>query len=891
MFFYIIGIVITLIIFYTDQKKKIEKLEEENKILRTMLSFNGIDITTGKKFEKDNFQSNSQSVNLLKEDTIVIKEESAKNKEEEQISEEELLRRKKEEKNVFILISGAFCIILSAIVFLMSTWSTISSLLKTTILVLLTLVFFGGSYIAKEKFKLEKISQTFFYMAMAYIPICLLSISVFKLLGHFLSLYGEGKYIYLMFASLVVSIIYYYTYRNKENNYMLYGSILSQMFTIIAFSLILSNDILLIGICLLLYNIALMLYTKKEIFAKIYNFIPTACSIIAIPMLFSNSKYMVLLLLLLSINFLILEYKKTCDVYSYAFNIFAMLFGVYSINIFVLKEVSLFIILLYIISFFIIQYTLLFKTQRENLLDSGNIITIISLIFLYIFVVFDNTSSIIQPYMVSLVEMGIAIFLYIKNKLSSSKKILASLICISFIISGLNILSLLECSYGFYIIFSLLTYIINELIAKKDKDFYCSSSKIANIFIIIVYAINLITNYKEFSNDIIYSVCLFALYSYNYFIAKKDIYKYASYVTLNLVLFTLFNFVSDNVATLYYVPTIGTLITMAIEMSKKDIEDKFSNTYMVLLEIVSFICMYLSASYVNYELVSILVVFFAMILVVSNLYQDKKTFNILPLTCVIPAIFFTDFKEELKLILMLMSIILTTCITLKDKKISMHTIYSLVYVIFSAFNIDNVYLKEVIFICYALVNYIFMLVGKEKDIFKFLLYLSVMFLYNSIICELNLEIFTFLDMLGYIMVAILTIRTIMVKYTKNEKDLDNYEYIILGLLYLISLFKYTNETDGMLFGCLIVVIIMVSYIKKYGALCMISIFALIVNMLILTREFWFSVPWWAYLLTIGSVLIGFAVKNEISEKKSEINAFNIFKKLKEKIEHKENKEK
>ena len=36
-----------------------------------------------------------------------------------------------------------------------------------------------------------------------------------------------------------------------------------------------------------------------------------------------------------------------------------------------------------------------FKTQRENLLDSGNIITIISLIFLYIFVVFDNTSSIL----------------------------------------------------------------------------------------------------------------------------------------------------------------------------------------------------------------------------------------------------------------------------------------------------------------------------------------------------------------------------------------------------------------------------------------------------------------------------------------------------------------
>ena len=43
-------------------------------------------------------------------------------------------------------------------------------------------------------------------------------------------------------------------------------------------------------------------------------------------------------------------------------------------------------------------------------------------------------------------------------------------------------------------------------------------------------------------------------------------------------------------------------------------------------------------------------------------------------------------------------------------------------------------------------------------------------------------------------------------------------------------------------------------------------------------------PWWLYLLAVGIVLIGFAIRNEISDKKNKINVINILKDIKDKIE-------
>ena len=76
-------------------------------------------------------------------------------------------------------MAGAILIVLVAIVFLTSTWHTIPNVVKTSVIILLTGVFIGASNIAKKVFKLEETANTFLYIALAYLPISLFSISLF----------------------------------------------------------------------------------------------------------------------------------------------------------------------------------------------------------------------------------------------------------------------------------------------------------------------------------------------------------------------------------------------------------------------------------------------------------------------------------------------------------------------------------------------------------------------------------------------------------------------------------------------------------------------------------------------------------------------------------------
>lgn len=880
-------IVIILIIILVDKNSECKKLLEENRKLREKL--------------KVNSESNT-NINASKEEVIVkeinqahqvweqnSKEEIKKQQvlsqrfvEEQKINKENEIRKQKEQKNISILVTGAICIVLSAIVFLMSTWNSIPNILKTIVLSLLTAVFFGGSYIAKEKFKLEKASQTFFYIAMAYIPICLLSISIFKLFGTYLSIFGDGKYIYLMCSSIFIAFIYYVTYMMKNNKYILYGSLLSQVFSVITFSLIFSNNILAIGINLLLYNILLMLMTQKDIFIKIYNCIPAMISLIAIRMLGEQDKSMIFMLALLAINFLILEIKNSQKIYSYLFNIFLTVSGVYAISIYsniLGTNISHLFILCFVLLLYIIENMILLESNRKNLINSLTVVTLSTMGILHI-ESFVNT-NIITPYIISILQILILIITYIKSKLIG-KNITAILIPVYFIITGINIISELNASYHIYIIFAFLTFIISEAFRNRDKLIHVNAFIISHIFIALTYFSVFATQFNNFSNDILYAILLTGLYGYSYLADKNMLFKYLSYITSNFALFTVFRFFIGDSEILYYIPMVSTLGIMGIELMYKEAEDEFSDIYLGISKVLSFVFIYSSTFYEINENSAIIAMIFAIIIILDNIKNKEQVWNILPLTCVIPAIFLNNLSTELEIGIMLLSVIAITGMSLKENKISIFTIFSGIYLFFTSLNIESIYLKEILFICWSVVHLLFMTAEKGKDVFKFLSYLSILFLYNSIISELGLETYTLFSMLGYVLIAILTFTTILIKYMEN---IDIWEYIVFGYIYLMALSQYNNESDGMLFGVLLVTIVIASYIKKYGALFMVSIFAILVNIFALTREFWFSVPWWVYLLTIGTILIGFAIKNEISDKKREINAIDLLKSIKEKIEN------
>ena len=76
----------------------------------------------------------------------------------------------------------------------------------------------------------------------------------------------------------------------------------------------------------------------------------------------------------------------------------------------------------------------------------------------------------------------------------------------------------------------------------------------------------------------------------------------------------------------------------------------------------------------------------------------------------------------------------------------------------------------------------------------------------------------------------------------------------------------------MLFVLLLLALSIIGYIKRWGPIFLVSIIFILVNTFILTREFWFDLPWWVYLLLVGTILISFAVRNELYEKNKNTNS-------------------
>ena len=949
-----------------------------------------------------------------------------------------------EKKNIAVLITGALFIILAAIVFLTSTWDTIPNVLKTIVLVLLTMVFLGGSYIAKEKFKLEKTSQTFFYIAMVYIPICLFSISAFSLLGDYLSIIGEGKYIYLTIASLFISGIYYYIYVIKNNIYLLHGSIVSQMLFVVLFSLIFADSVVLIGINLLLYNILLAMLTKSDLFNKIYNTIPLVISMSSIFGLAEKKYLMVGLLVLLIINFLILEMKKHSKITSYMLNGSIMALGVYytmmhneGLNI----SICIMALLGYILSVYSIEILLINGERKIDMQNSLDVLAVVIIAFLHLFSFGRNVDF--PSYIISIVQIVIVSCIYFENS-DTKKKICSVLLPLYFISTGLNFIESIDVNYDINLIFAFLTFGISEVFRKKAKTLHKASFIISNVFVLLtaVYVLPfyriLIFEYKPLVVDLFYLGLLLALYVYCYIVEKKSIFKYAMYIVSNLFLLATVKLLFDDYSLifnskslfLFIVPMIMTIVVMIVELLYPKLKDSGSDAYIMISQFLSFLFLYgldiniaivavvvsstsiiiisekykdknkqifdvsliishffLALTYVrmfnmqydlfitnvlyssilltiyvycffidkksvfkyaiylasNYWLLTIVRLIFgetdfvfviplittlavmsiefvypklrdkisdiyvgisqfifftclymlseniaialvlnsALLLVIYNFKYKNVLWNILPLICAIPALFMNNLDSGAAITLMIIVTLIVTMGSVLMKKISIFTLFSGLYLVFTLGKIDSAYATELFIAGWAVVHALSVDKEKYKDMFKLVLYIALLAFYNTGVGDLGFNDVTAVAMFGYIVTVVVTLQTVLKKYVP---DIEILEYIAFILMYLFAFGNYLNELDGMIFGCLMVAIIVFSYLFKRSAIFIVTIIGLIINVLLLTREFWFSVPWWIYLLLVGTLLIAFAVRNEMGDKKEKITINKLIVDLKNKLD-------
>lgn len=469
------------------------------------------------------------------------------------------------------------------------------------------------------------------------------------------------------------------------------------------------------------------------------------------------------------------------------------------------------------------------------------------------------------------ISLAINFILIKSDTLNTSSKYLFNIFLFVSIIKFVDCLNFdISLKLGLLLLFLIAIYMIEYVLLGKDHKLRITGSNIIAIILSLEYIIAIFNEMNEIGFITIIVDIIILIHLYNNFKEYK-IYKILAYILQYFALFTFGRIVLLSFNLMAVIPLI-----ISLEISI--IERKSENIGIRIINLISQIVAYISISVIQGSLVVISNLLFTIYLVVYN-YKLNNNYSIIPLTGLL--IINTIYNYELNVIIKAIAIIILSAMSIKDKKISVYTIFSGIFLYSIMLNINNDYISTILLIIWGVVQAYFMQDEKARDKFKIIISIGSLILYYLLIEDLFINDMTIINMLGVICFAIFIIRKIIIKYTKN---VDTLEGIVFIGLYLFSFSQYKNEIDGIIFIFLIIGIVALSYYKGYGTLFMCSILAILLNSIVLTREFWLSIPWWLYLLVIGSTLIGLAIKNESDENKKKFNLKDTYDNIKNKIE-------
>ena len=848
----ILILIIVIIVLYarnSDLKREKENLE---KIIEKLKKEKGTE-NQEELIENVKVSKIQAETNEVKNNTKDIEIKVEKTNEE---IEEEL----QGQRNTAILVTGATLIVLAAIVFLTSTWSAIPNIVKTIVLVLLIGVFGGASKIAREKLNLEKTANTFYYIAISYIPIVFVSISIFKLFGEYLSIYGDGKFIYFSISSIIVASLYLFEAKRKQKQGLKIASLIIQEIAVICIASMFNLNIL---CALSAYNLILQ-FIKNDLVKQYASIAVNFIAIISIFAIWNFEITNILNIFLLTINYyLIMEKNKLYEIF-YLTGIYLTALTITNLEILNLDyELQQIMILVVIIGEYIYG-SFDIRIQKTN-----TILTFIAISMLYL----TTTSTQFPSYIIMYTIPLLALVTYITRE--DFKNVMLHFIPIGIILSGLNTTFSLNLSFNINIYIGMLMLGITciKKIENENIEHILDLFEIyGNMVIIFSFIISSAINFDETINNILVISIIMIEYIVKYIDTEDALYRIMAYIFGNVILLSIGNIVKVDEFIKYIVP-ITTLIIAFAEQYFEKLKDDANIKYLIISFIISFITLNIDLDILSFVSLIILIVAF-LIYQIKNYLNEYL--NIIPMLAIFPGIYaeevFQIGEYNLSIFASIITVLITAIISIKKQNINMYTIASFLYLMTQIFIFDINKYFNISFVVLWSVGH---LINQNNNIIKIVLYVTGLILYNNIIYDLDLEHITALNLLGYIAILIAISRTIL----KNTTG-DFYKFVeVFGciIIYTGAITEYSGEPDGMIFVMLLVLITIFSYIKKYGPIFLSSITAILVNVFILTRYFWFSIPWWVYMLVVGILLITFAMNNEAKEVKNKNKIAKVIK--------------
>lgn len=137
--------------------------------------------------------------------TVVTKPQKKKVVQEKKIRTPEEMR----ERNITWLLNlGVILLLIGGLYVATSNWETMSSLMKASAIGLVACLFFGMAFIAKRILHIHQTAFAFTVLGSLFLPIFLLSLGWFQLLGSYFSFTGEGRYFLGTLSSYILVPVY-----------------------------------------------------------------------------------------------------------------------------------------------------------------------------------------------------------------------------------------------------------------------------------------------------------------------------------------------------------------------------------------------------------------------------------------------------------------------------------------------------------------------------------------------------------------------------------------------------------------------------------------------------------------------------------------------------------
>ncbi len=127
-----------------------------------------------------------------------------KPKEQKELTAED----KKNISNTILMITGAFLVVFASMIFLVSSWNNVPNIVKTLILIFVQVMFMLFAYICDNKLNIPKVGKVFKVLYFLFMPIVLISLATFEILGEEVSIEGEYFSLYVGLSFIVSDIAF-----------------------------------------------------------------------------------------------------------------------------------------------------------------------------------------------------------------------------------------------------------------------------------------------------------------------------------------------------------------------------------------------------------------------------------------------------------------------------------------------------------------------------------------------------------------------------------------------------------------------------------------------------------------------------------------------------------